>query len=195
MRIVDPDVIEQEEKMLFHSLNGIIDPQTVQEHFKNVYNLEISSNLNFTKGDLVCIENQILFELFFNVPLEFSLLIGREGNHLGFTLNRNAKSENEEKEQSDLRLLDIDVIKRREKEIVNAIAGAIDKTELTHLFTQTNALKIRGNIHFKDGEISTHESAIVYRLNFETELEFGMQIDKHGRLLKFTCLEDNRQSG
>jgi hypothetical protein len=194
MIIVDPNVIEKEEKMLFHSLNGIIDPRTIQEHFINFYNLEISPNLNFTKGDLVCIENQILFELFFIVPLEFSLLIGREGNYLGFTLNRNSQRENEEKVESDTRLLDVEVIKRREKEIVNAIAGAIDKKGLSNLFTQTNAFNIKGNIHFKDGEISTHESAIVYKLNFETEFEFGMQIDKHGRLLRFTCLDDDRQA-
>lgn len=192
MRIVDPEVIQQEEKMLFHSLNGIIDPYALQDNFRKNYNLEISPKLNFTKGDLVCDENHIIFHLFFHVPLEFSILIDREGHNLGFTLHENSTAETKKIEDSDLKLLDVEVIKRREKEILNAIAGAVDKQELSNLFIEKNGFTIKGNVHFKDGEITAFESKVAYQLNFETELEFGIQIDKYGKLIKFTSSDDKR---
>jgi len=190
MRIVDAEVIQQEEKMLFHSLNGIIDPYVLQENFRKNYNLEISPKLNFTKGDLVCDEKQIIFHLCFNVPLEFSILIDREGNNLGFTLRKNSTEESKTTEESDLKLLDVEVIKRREKEILNAISGAVDKQELSNLFIKKNGFNLKGNVHFKDGEITVLESKVAYKLNFETELEFGIQIDKYGKLIKFTSSND-----
>ena len=190
MRIVDTEVIQQEEKMLFHSLNGIIDPYALKENFRKNYNLEISPKLNFTKGDLVCDEKQIIFHLCFNVPLEFSILIDREGNNLGFTLHKNSTEESKSTEESDLKLLDIEVIKRREKEILNAISGAVDKQGLSNLFIEKNGFKLKGNVHFKDGEITVFESKVAYKLNFETELEFGIQIDRYGKLIKFTSSND-----
>jgi len=193
MRIVDAEVIQQEEKMLFHSLNGIIDPYALQENFRKNYNLEISPKLNFTKGDLVCDEKQIIFHLCFNVPLEFSFLIDREGNNLGFTLHKNSTEESKTTEESDLKLLDVEVIKRREKEILNAISGAVDKHELSNLFIKKNGFKLKGNVHFKDGEITVLESKVAYKLNFETELEFGIQIDKYGKLIKFTSSNDQNE--
>jgi hypothetical protein len=192
MKIIDPEIIYQEEKMLFHSLNGIIDPAAVQENFRKSYNLEISPQLNFTKGDLVCNEKNVFFNLTFNVPLEFSILIDRHGNHLGFTVQKNKEEESAEGHDADLKLLDIEVIKRREKEIVNAIAGAINKNELINLFIQNNGFKLKGNVHFKDGEITNFNSVIAYRLNFETEIEFGLQIDKRGKLMDFTCRNDDK---
>jgi hypothetical protein len=192
MRIVNAEVIQQEEKMLFHSLNGIIDPYALQEKFRKNYNLEISPKLDFTKGDLVCDENQIIFHLCFHAPLEFSILIDREGNNLGFTLHKNSIVETKEVEEKDLKLLDAEVIKRREKEILNAIAGAVDKQELSNLFIEKNGFTLKGNVHFKDGEITAFESNVAYKLNFETELEFGIQIDKHGKLIKFTSSNDEK---
>jgi hypothetical protein len=191
MRIIDPEIISKEEKMLFHSLNAIMEPSLVQASFREKFNLEISPKLNFTSGDMVYEDNKILFNLFFEAPLEFSVLIDRMGNHLGFVIHSYSASGEEGESEPVPNLIDIDVIRRREKEIVNAIAGSVNKQHVVQLFENENKLKLKNGVHFKDGEITSFNDTVAYKLNFESEVQIGMLIDRRGKFLKFT----NNDSG
>ena len=186
MRIIDPEIISKEEKMLFHSLNAIMDPRLVQDSFREKFNLEISPKLNFTAGDMVFEDKKILFKLFFEAPLEFSILIDRSGNHLGFVIHSYFASKEERETETTSNLIDIDVIKRREKEIVNAIAGSVNKQQVVNLFENENKLKLKNSVHFKDGEITSFNDTVAYKLNFESEVHIGMLVERSGKFIKFT---------
>ena len=135
--------------------------------------MEISPKLNFTSGDMVFEDNKILFNLFFEAPLEFSILIDRLGNHLGFVIHSYSAASEESEPEPNANLIDIEVIKRREKEIVNAIAGSVNKQQVVSLFENENKLKLKNGVHFKDGEITSFNDTVAYKLNFESEVQIG----------------------
>jgi hypothetical protein len=124
--------------------------------------------------------------LYFEAPLAFSILIDRLGNHLGFVIHSYSASSEESETAPNPSLIDIGVIKRREKEIVNAIAGSVDKEEIVNLFEKENRLKLKNGVYFKDGEITSFNGTVAYKLNFEAEVQIGMLIDRRGKFLKFT---------
>lgn len=184
MKIVDSEIILKEEKMLFHSLNGIIDLSIIKENFKNNHNLEISSAPSFINGDLISCNNQINFQLNFIVPIKFSVIINRKGNCMGFMIKESSTIEINDDAESEKKMIELEVIKRREKEILNAIAGALDKQRLKNHFININKFEINNDIDFKDGEIIIYDEEVSYLLNFVSEIKFGIQIDKKGKLKK-----------
>jgi len=185
MQLLDPKVISKEEKILFHSMNAVLEPETVGKIFREKYKLELSQKTDFNEGDIVIYKNQVAFRLAFDAHVSFSILIDRSGRYMGFATHNDALAANENT-CIENRLLDSDLIRRREKEIVNAIAAPINKKQLSELFEKENGLNIGEGAHFRDGQIISYQNNVAYKLDFDTDLKMSLLIDRNGGFLSFT---------
>jgi hypothetical protein len=186
MQLVESKVISKEEKILFHSMNAVLEPETVKKIFWEKYKLDLLQKTDFNEGDIVIYDNQVAFRLAFDAHVAFSILIDRSGKYIGFA-NRNfdiGVANDDSGPQA--KLMDADLIRRREKEIVNAIASPINKKQLSDIFEKENGLSIGEGAHFKDGQIISYNNKVVYKLDFDTDLKISLLIDRHGGFLSFT---------
>jgi hypothetical protein len=186
MQLVEPKVISKEEKILFHSMNAVLEPETVKKIFWEKYNLDLLQKTDFNEGDIVIFDNQVAFRLAFDAHVSFSILIDRYGKYIGFANQNDAICVANDDCGIKAKLMDADLIRRREKEIVNAIASPINKKQLSEIFEKENGLSIGEGAHFKDGQIISYNNKVVYKLDFDTDLKISLLIDRHGGFLSFT---------
>jgi hypothetical protein len=186
MQLVEPKIISKEEKILFHSMNAVLEPETVKKIFWEKYKLDLLQKTDFKDGDIVIFDNQVAFRLAFDAHVSFSILIDRYGTYIGFANQNDAICVANDDCGIKTRLMDADLIRRREKEIVNAIASPINKKQLSEIFEKENGLSIGEGAHFKDGQIISYNDQVVYKLDFDTELKISLLIDRHGGFLSFT---------
>jgi len=186
MQLVEPKVISKEEKILFHSMNAVLEPETVKNIFWEKYKLDLLQKTDFNEGDIVIFDNQVAFRLAFDAHVSFSILIDRYGKYIGFANQNDAICVANDDCGIKTRLMDADLIRRREKEIVNAIASPINKKQLSEIFEKENGLSIAEGARFKDGQIISYNNKVVYKLDFDTDLKISLLIDRHGGFLSFT---------
>jgi hypothetical protein len=186
MQLVEPKVISKEEKILFHSMNAVLEPDTVKKIFWEKYKLELLQKTDFNEGDIVIFDNQVAFRLAFDAHVSFSILIDRSGKYIGFANHNDEVVVSNDNGSIQNRLMDAELIRRREKEIVNAIASPINKKQLSEIFEKENGLSIGEGAHFKDGQIISYNNKVVYKLDFNTDLKISLLIDRHGGFLSFT---------
>jgi len=186
MQLVEPKIISKEEKILFHSMNAVLEPETVKKIFWEKYKLDLLQKTDFNEGDIVIFDNQVAFRLAFDAHVSFSILIDRYGKYIGFANQNDAIGFANDDCGIKTRLMDADLIRRREKEIVNAIASPINKKQLSEIFEKENGLSIGEGAHFKDGQIISYNNQVVYKLDFDTDLKISLLIDRHGGFLSFT---------
>jgi hypothetical protein len=148
--------------------------------------LDLLQKTDFNEGDIVIFDNQVAFRLAFDAHVSFSILIDRYGKYIGFANQNDAISVANDDCGIKTRLMDADLIRRREKEIVNAIASPINKKQLSEIFEKENGLSIGEGAHFKDGQIISYNNKVVYKLDFDTDLKISLLIDRHGGFLSFT---------
>jgi len=82
MRLTDSAIIKQGERELFDNILADLDWEVVDAVIKEKYGLEVEEDVNFRDGDLVVAEGQVAYKLDFEVRLNLSILIDREGNYL-----------------------------------------------------------------------------------------------------------------
>ena len=186
MQLVEPKVISKEEKILFHSMNAVLEPETVKNIFREKYKLELSQKTDFNEGDIVIYNNQVAFRLAFDAHVSFSILIDRSGKYMGFANHNDDISVPNNDSGIQTKLMDADLIRRREKEIVNAIASLINKKQLSEIFEKENGLSIGDGASFKDGQIISYNNKVFYKLDFDTNLKISLLIDRNGGFLSFT---------
>ena len=186
MQLVEPKVISKEEKILFHFMNAVLELETVKKFFWEKYKLELLQKTDFNEGDIVIYNNQVAFRLAFDAHVSFSILIDRSGKYMGFANHNDDISVPNNDSGIQTRLMDADLIRRREKEIVNAIASPINKNQLSEIFEKENGLSIGEGAHFKDGQIISYNNKVAYKLDFDTDLKISLLIDRNGGFLSFT---------
>ena len=79
MKITDPDIIKNGEKLLIESLTNDLNLETVREIIKD--RLSVSS-ISPKGGKLVVHNNQIAFRMDFDLLLNGSLIFDRQGNYI-----------------------------------------------------------------------------------------------------------------
>ncbi len=96
MKITDSEVIRSGEQELIEGIIADLDWGAVDAVIKEKHGLELEEDVEFRKGDLVVLENKIAYKLDFQVKLNISILLDREGNYLGLETT-SKKAEQEEK--------------------------------------------------------------------------------------------------
>jgi len=85
MKITNDEVIKTGEQELIDSINGELDWEVMEDIFKKKHQLEIGEEVEYRNGDLVVYDNQVAYQLEFDVKVKLSILVDRDGNYLSFT--------------------------------------------------------------------------------------------------------------
>ncbi len=93
MKITNDEVIKTGEQELIDSINGELDWEVMEDIFKKQHQLEIGEDVEYRSGDLVVHDNQVVYQLEFDIKVKLSILVDRDGNYLSYTND----SANEEK--------------------------------------------------------------------------------------------------
>lgn len=82
MKLTDSQVIANREQELFDSIIADLDWAAIEEIFKRQHNLEIQEEVEYKKGDIVSHDSAVAYRLDFEVKVNLSVLIDRQGNFL-----------------------------------------------------------------------------------------------------------------
>ncbi|MBT8350989.1 MAG: hypothetical protein KJO26_07125 [Deltaproteobacteria bacterium] len=93
MKITNDEVIKTGEQELIDSINGELDWEVMEDIFMNQHQLEIGEDVEYRSGDLIVHDNQVAYQLEFEVKVKLSILVDRGGNYLAFK-NDSAHEEN-----------------------------------------------------------------------------------------------------
>ena len=85
MKITDHDRLKSSEREMIDAITGDLDWGAIERLFQEKYNLKLRDDVVYKNGDMVIHNNQIAYELNFDVTLSFSVLFDRKGECLKVT--------------------------------------------------------------------------------------------------------------
>ncbi len=94
MKITDSEIIKNGEQELIDAITADLDWGAIEEVFLKEHNLGIEEDIEYKSGDIVAVDNQIAYKLEFEVKVNLSVLINRNGEYLSVNIsNRHANPE------------------------------------------------------------------------------------------------------
>lgn len=103
MKITDSEIIKNGEQELIDAITADIDWGAIEEIFIKEHNLKIEEDIEYKSGDIIAVDNQIAYKLEFEVKVNLSVLINRNGEYLSVTVtNRDEIPANNEKTKEDI---------------------------------------------------------------------------------------------
>lgn len=85
MKITNHEVIKSGEQELIDAITADLDWESIEDLFSREHKLKIEDNVEYKKGDIVVYNDQIAYQLEFDVNIVLSVLLDREGNYLAVT--------------------------------------------------------------------------------------------------------------
>ena len=95
MKITDPGVIKGGESELIDAITADMDWGAIGNVFLEKHKLGIDDDVEYKKGDIVIHENQIAYKLDFDVKVNLSILLDREGNYLSLSSDHDPDTDGE----------------------------------------------------------------------------------------------------
>ena len=95
MKITDHDRLKSSEREMIDAITGDLDWGAIERLFQEKYNLKLRDDVVYKNGDMVIHNNQIAYELNFDVTLSFSVLFDRKGECLQVTAKEEAAQQPE----------------------------------------------------------------------------------------------------
>jgi hypothetical protein len=89
MQITHADIIKNGEQDLIDSITADLDWGAIENIFREQHNLGIDEDVEYKKGDIIVHQNQIAYQLQFEVKVTVSVLLDREGNYLSVSFSGN----------------------------------------------------------------------------------------------------------
>ena len=87
MKITNDEIIRNGEQDLIDAINGDLDWEVLEEIFQKEHKLAFGEDVEYKKGDIVVHDNQVAYRLEFDVKVNLSILLDRQGNFMAFTAN------------------------------------------------------------------------------------------------------------
>lgn len=125
MKITDSEVIKSGEKELIDALTADLDWGAIEEIFRKEHRLGIEEDVEYRKGDIVVYNNQVAYELEFEVKVTLSVLLDREGNYISVTSSGDldiTQDENKDELMEEPEELD----EEHEEKVGNDVEGSVD---------------------------------------------------------------------
>ena len=87
MKITNDEIIRNGEQDLIDAINGDLDWEVMEDIFQKEHKLAFGEDVEYKKGDIVVHDNQVTYRLEFDVKVNLSILLDRQGNFMAFTAN------------------------------------------------------------------------------------------------------------
>lgn len=101
MKITNTEVIKNGEQDLIDAITADLDWGAIEEIFLKDHNLGIEEDIEYKKGDIVAFNNQIAYKLEFEVKVNLSILLNREGEYISVSASGD-KDKGEAEEKTDV---------------------------------------------------------------------------------------------
>ncbi len=85
MKITDPTIIKSGENELIDSITADMDWGAIGKVFLEKHKLDIDEDVEYKSGDIIVHANQIAYKLNFDVKVNLSILLDREGNYISLS--------------------------------------------------------------------------------------------------------------
>lgn len=95
MKITDPAVIKSGENELIDSITADMDWGGIGKVFLEKHKLDIDDDVEYRNGDIVVYNNQIAYKLEFDVKVNLSILLDREGNYISLSTSLDSETAEE----------------------------------------------------------------------------------------------------
>lgn len=194
MRLLNPEVIQNEEKSLIEAIKTLFRIDAFKHLFKSRYHIDLFETSDLFGGDILVHNNKIVFEMGLSGKVAFSILIDRHGNYLGLSGSNNHETEDEQKTDQNMILSSPDTIANKEKEIIGSIAEGISSESISSLFENDFNVSLSGDTQFENGHITIYENLPAYQLNYKSDLRVNFIVDTAGSLIEFIASEQTSDS-
>ena len=202
MKLVESSIIAKAENIFFQSFHSVFEIKSIQKIFqsdifkslfKDNIKLHLSGNAQYQDAEALIYKDQVAFRFDFNVQGDFAVIIDRIGNFIGFEEPADGLASDEKNSDLNNRIVDIEIVKSREAQIVNALADAIDKQDLAELLEKKSLLKFNDQIEFKDGRFVAVNGSMMYKLTYTAEIKLAFMVNRTGKLLSFAFAKPHSQ--
>ncbi|MBW2610578.1 MAG: hypothetical protein JRC68_09575 [Deltaproteobacteria bacterium] len=104
MKITNSEVIKGGEQELIDAITADLDWGAIEDIFMKDHNLGIEEDIEYKRGDIVAHNNQIAYKLEFEVKVNLSILLNRQGDYISVAIigeqdNTELKDEDEPSEE------------------------------------------------------------------------------------------------
>lgn len=193
MSVIDPEVINKGEKELVSAILMSLDMNQIEMLFSENYNLTIKGRLRLKEGNIVAYENQIAYKLDFSGVATVSLLMDKMGNFQGFTQSDEIFLSNAEITDLINTVTDVELIRAKETEFLNALAATVNNRRIMALFQKVFKLKANGIVIYKHGDILVYNGQITYKFIFDIDINFSLFFDRKGKYLGLSTSEETKR--
>jgi hypothetical protein len=194
MKLLNPEVIQNEEKSLIDAIKTLFRIDAFKRLFKSSFQIDLFEASDLFGGEILVHNNKIVFEMGLSGKVAFSILIDRHGNYLGLRSSNNYEPENEQKNDQNMILSSPDTIANKEKEIIGSIAEGISPDSIRSLFENDFNLSLSGDTQFENGHITIYENLPAYQLNYKSDLSVNFLVDTAGSLIEFFANEQTSEA-
>jgi hypothetical protein len=98
MKITDSEIIKNGEQELIDAITADLDWGAIEDIFLKEHNLGIEEDIEYKSGDIIAVDNQIAYKLEFEVKVNLSVLLDRNGEYLSVTISNRKDSPEENKD-------------------------------------------------------------------------------------------------
>lgn len=87
MKITNSDIIKNGEQELMDAITADLDWGAIEKIIMKEHNLHIEEDIEYRSGDIVAVDNQIAYKLSFEVKVNLSVLLDRNGDYLSVNID------------------------------------------------------------------------------------------------------------
>ena len=96
MKISDSEIIKNGEQELIDAITADLDWGAIEDIFLKEHNLGIEEDIEYKNGDIIAVDNQIAYKLEFEVKVNLSVLLDRNGEYLSVTISNRKENPEED---------------------------------------------------------------------------------------------------
>ena len=100
MKITNDEIIRNGEQDLIDAINGDLDWEAMEEIFQKDHKLGLGEDVEYKKGDIVVHDNQVAYRLEFDVKVNLSILLDRQGGCISLSTTGPSDEEQETGDKS-----------------------------------------------------------------------------------------------
>ena len=128
MKITNAEVIRSGEQDLIDAITADLDWGAIEEIFLKEHNLGIEEDIEYKKGDIVAFQDQIAYKLEFEVKVNLSVLLDRNGDYISVTIS--GKQDNGESQAQEKPHEDMDSVGDDTEELLNEIEEQAEEGDM-----------------------------------------------------------------